>query len=300
VGSALATAGESDRAVPRTLAGHRYISTNLLADPFITSHVRTRTGFGLAFDLKTPYHNLAGVLIDNLVGDIAFVNLEFGMQWAVSNWLAVRGDGEALVRVGTNEVTLISQGASVFRSFSLGPVVRVWSNSRAQISLAAEATRGTDLGLTPLDFVRRVIEAGELEEENSLLYTTNTWRFLGGVRAAYTLWDWAGLTGAAEFGQGDSAIDPDESEFVERWGFALGMDLADKIGAPLGVTITYVYDSIGLRKSPAVRTTGLGILYTGSSDYTFGVEATYIRIPFRNPDITVETLRGSFNVRLYM
>ena len=51
--TATATDGESEGSA-RTLAGHRYLTTNLLADPFITSHLKTRLGYGLAFDLKSP------------------------------------------------------------------------------------------------------------------------------------------------------------------------------------------------------------------------------------------------------
>ncbi len=70
-----------DRKLP-ILDGHRFIPTSTVPDPFVTSYLRSNTGFGLLLDANIPVLTAADT-VAVLQGDIAFAVLGFEYQQAI-------------------------------------------------------------------------------------------------------------------------------------------------------------------------------------------------------------------------
>ncbi len=51
----------------RTLNGHAFIPSEVVRSPFALSYFSTRTGGGVAFNLKTPFIDLDGQYLSRLV-----------------------------------------------------------------------------------------------------------------------------------------------------------------------------------------------------------------------------------------
>jgi len=96
----------------RVLNGHRFIPSEQIATPFVTSYIKTATGGGAAFDLKTPFIDVNGDTLGTLEGNVAFMNLAFQYQQKVTDWLALRGGFTGSARVGIDEQSMLAQGTS--------------------------------------------------------------------------------------------------------------------------------------------------------------------------------------------
>ena len=132
--SAEATGEDADRAPDQEIVqnrklpildGHRFIPNSTVPDPFITSYLRSNTGFGFLLDAKIPVLTEADT-VAVLQGDIAFALLGFEYQQAIVDFLALRIGFGGAIRTGTNGETLIAEGLNASYSFGVGVTGRVF------------------------------------------------------------------------------------------------------------------------------------------------------------------------------
>ena len=70
------------------LNGFRFIPSDVVPDPFISTFIKLNVGTGTVFDLNSYVKNLKGNVIDTLSGDLTYMSGEAQFQLAVNDWLA--------------------------------------------------------------------------------------------------------------------------------------------------------------------------------------------------------------------
>ncbi len=70
------------------LNNFRFIPTEIVMDPFITSFIKLNVGTGIAIDLTSYVKDLEGNIRDTLSGDISYLSADFQFQFPVNDWLA--------------------------------------------------------------------------------------------------------------------------------------------------------------------------------------------------------------------
>ena len=90
-----------DPAAARRLNGHTFILSTQIDDPIITTLIRTQTGGGFATKVTRDIENeVVDSLINALVGELAFMALEFEYQHAVTHRLALSASASGAARIG--------------------------------------------------------------------------------------------------------------------------------------------------------------------------------------------------------
>ena len=84
------------------LAGHTFVPSTLLPDPFVDTYLSSVVGLGQAFDYGLVWPILGDDTLFTAEGELTWVTLDFGYRQRVTDWLALGGRLEAGARVGTN------------------------------------------------------------------------------------------------------------------------------------------------------------------------------------------------------
>jgi hypothetical protein len=292
------------------LKGHRFIPTSTVPDPFITSYLRSNTGFGLLLDANIPVLTEADT-VAVLQGDIAFAVLGFEYQQAIVDFLALRIGFGGAVRTGTNSETLIAEGLSANYSFAFGVTGRVLRTENFLLSAVADFGSNKIIGVDPFGWAERVTaECGDLPSEEiaecilsteeALLVSGRSNAITGGARGAWSPATWFGLRGRVEFGAGD-AFDPeaDLGTTIVNLGAVADIDLLEVTPVPIGFLLGYDAELFGSRGSDIAESTtrfNLGLFYTGRKEFSVGVETLWGRVNLTQSEDNVDSV--TFNLRL--
>lgn len=292
------------------LRGHRFIPTSTVPDPFITTYLRSNTGFGLLLDAKIPVLTEADT-VAVLQGDIAFAVLGFEYQQTIVDFLALRIGFGGAVRTGTNGETLIAEGLNATYAFGVGLTGRVLRTENFLLSAALDFASNKIIGVDPFGFARRVIEeCGGLPEDEiadcvlstdeQLLQSGRSNALTGGARGAWSPVRWFGLRGRVELGAGD-AFDPeaDLGTTILNLGAVADIDLREITPVPIGFLLGYDAELFGSRGSDVAESAtrfNLGLFYTGRKEFSVGVESLWGRVNLTQSEKGVDSV--TFNLRL--
>jgi hypothetical protein len=293
--TAIVPVSAQERDNNRTLGGHSFVTSSIVDDAFTGTYVRTTTGAGRAVGLEVPVYDLDSNVVATLGGNIAFLSLGLGYQQRLAKWVAVRASFTGAARTGTNHITLLAEGASAVYGGTFGATFRLVEKDRFFLSAIAETRSNSIYAISPLDFVRDVIEGGAADSTTSLLEKGDNWRLVGGLRTAYGFSPLLGVSGLVEYGPAkrffaDEAGDRNTSQF--RLGGSVSVDLRHATPVPIGFVGSLNYQSENDRGDDIAgrqATFGLGVFYTGRRDLTLGLETAVQRFDQRDLENKVST-----------
>ncbi len=298
-----APAQTRDPAAARTLNGHTFIPSNLIADPFPATLVRTRTGAGYASKVATDVDNaVVDSLIQVLEGDLAFMALEFEYQHGFTDWLAVGLAASGAARIGTGAQSILAQGITSIFGFKIHALARVFEAEKWLVSGLLRLQPTTQYGLDPLGFAQKVIEDGKVSEDNSLTNSESGTGGALGVRAAYAPIDWLGAVFMLDVGFTDTFSEEGRDALATALGGHFSLDLNPLKGIPVGFLGGFKYDGFVLENSDisdSATTTSAGVAFTGRGDFSLSLEAAWLNVPLIESDRSVNAYSGTFNLRYY-
>ncbi len=281
-GSGLAQDSPPDVGMNRTVGDFRFIPSNLVPDPFATTHFSNSLGIGLAMDVELPVVIIEGDTLVSLNGNLAFVIVGFEYQFAPTRDLAFRIGANVVARVGTGAEAILSQGVSAVNSIQAGTTIKLYRDDKFLLSGTVDAGSGSSLRVDIVQFAEDLIEFGPkgaslVQENDGLILRT-------GLRAAYAPSRWWGITAVAEFGYLNSVRDDDTGY---KAGILASLDWGQKGGTPIALQFGFSVDAFSLSVLEDGTTVGglLGIMYTGREDFSLGLEIGLRRIPLEETQI---------------
>ena len=298
-GIALITGSLYGQEPSRVMNGFEFLPSGLVADPFAISYFRTGTGGGIAYDLKTPFVDLQGQTVDTLVGDVAFMALDFEYQQRFGSWFAARAQFTGSARVGIDEQSVLAQGMTGSFSWSLGATARLLQSDGFLLSLGADVGKTALVGLNPFGFAQSVADSG-LNKSNDLVETDDFTSLRGGARVAWAPLSWLGLTGVVELGV--SALGDSASNAVLGGGGTVGIDFKNLGIVPIGLLASVETEASGSAGADlATRTTGygLGVFYTGWDDFSIGLETSMRQLTLKETGSDFTAFVGTLNLRYW-
>jgi hypothetical protein len=284
----------------RVLNGHRFIPSEQIPTPFVTSYIKTATGGGAAFDLKTPFLDVNGDTLGTLEGNVAFMNLAFQYQQKVTDWLALRGGFTGSARVGIDEQSMLAQGLTGIVGWSLGGSALIVHQPKWLLSGSLDFGRNDFIGLDPFGFAQTVIDSGGLSDDNNLVSSTNSVSGRAMVRAAWAPKRWLGATAILEGGVGD--VQDFNSKGIFGAAATLGVDFRQLNWWSLGVLGFFRYETFNQNGTDLTSNTsrvGLGVSYTGRDDFSVGLEGSSITAAQEGSDDPFTGLLVTFNIRYW-
>jgi hypothetical protein len=258
------------------LGEHTFVPTGMVAEPFITTHMRNSTGFGQAKGIQVPSVVVNDSLqLGTLKADLVFLGLGFAYQHAVKDWLAVGATVSGAGRLGSDQESLISQGVTGYLRYDLQWLMRIRETKRTVLSadLRMENQTGTFVNL--LEWAQRIIDEGELSPSNSLVQTRSSLRGAGGVRFAWGIRRALGLLSSFNLGYGETL----DLEGSNKWTFdaalGLSLDFSHHTRFPVGLVVSGRLNNIaegGKDLESAFRAWAVELAYTGRPDFTVGLK----------------------------
>jgi len=302
---------EAERPFRRQLAGHVFLPSAIVKDPFVTTFFRTTTGAGAALGLDVPIYNLNDSLLGTVTGDIAFATLGFEYQQALGRWFALRASVSGTARLSTSVQALFAEGITAVWGGSLGATARLVQSERWILSATADYSTNNLTKVTPLEFaqdlaqfVKDVVEGGgELPDtfpKSDLLTEGAAPELRGGLRAAFAPKAWLGFTALLETGWTDPFESEERSRGLVAVGGTAGIDFGAMDKLPIGLLASVSGQSSGGRGSDVssgATLWGLGVFYTGRREFSVGVEMTWGRLDQRESADKIDAVLGRLLVR---
>jgi hypothetical protein len=272
------------------LNGHRFFPALAVGNPFVRSAVVIATGGGYVGDLIFRFeHPDFGELL-RLKGDLGFLVSNLNYEYALDDYVSLRFNGDVLARIATSEESVLSQGITAVVGYEMGMRVRIWETDKFYTSVTGSFSRSSLIGITPLQFVQKVIEEGyNPNAENDLVRTELSARFLIGGDIAYAPTAYLGFIGHAGFGASNPFEDGLPDIPISNFGVSVHLDLGPLTSTPVGFTLGLVTNSLSPAANDFARRTVAGIIgvsYTGRRDFDFGIEMATSRIKQSDTDDT--------------
>lgn len=264
----------------RCLGGFRFLPSSIVGDPFATTYFENATGGGMALDLKVPVRNISGETIDSLTGDVGFILADFTFQKSVAQWLALRTNLTMIGRVGTSTEALVASGASAAFAGALGATVPIVSRPQYLVSAVGDFRSGKEYEVDPYGFARQIVDEGYSQEaKEALLGSVKVNRWSLGVRGAWAVAPWIGLSGVVE--SGFVSKPSSDTKSLTTIAAQAGFDFEKRNQIPLGVSLAYRGQVGEGRKgnlNGGYRTWETGLYYTGRTAFQIGGEVLFSRV----------------------
>ncbi|MGD9347078.1 MAG: hypothetical protein PVH84_14510, partial [Candidatus Aminicenantes bacterium] len=222
-------------------------------------------------------------------------------QQALNDWLAVWLSGSGVGRVGVNAESVLSKGITAVGALELGGLIRILRRDKFVISGAISGRHNKLVGVDVIGFAKSILDTG-LIDESRLLLKVPSWRLKGGLRFAYALNDLLGFIVATDWGKGDDLEGKDESATVFDISGVVSLDLNTRTRLPIGFLLGYGHSSYPESSGDIIEDIGVitfRIAYTGSREFSLGLEFTYASAPLKEFDKSLNYGAANINLQYY-
>jgi hypothetical protein len=268
---ALLTLGAAPRAraqdEPRpSLAGHTFVSTDLVPDAFVRSYVRSSLGYAEAASIDYPPLVIRGDTLQVLNGSLSYATLGLEYQAALRNWIAMRIGAGLISRLGTEGSSLANEGVTVSQGYDFGFLAKLRQTPK---SMLCGSIAVTNQSVTIVDVKQFAEDVANGVPNARLLDYLPVVRSNAGLRFAWAASRTFGVTllGVASYG------DAPRRHERTSWGWDLGAsvdyDAGPAHGIPVGAALGYRMTSLpGVNAADNGNSsqTVLRIAYTGKRE----------------------------------
>jgi len=279
---AQAPAQSSAQSTPchRCLNGFRFVPSSVVDEPFVNTSFENATGGGMALNLNVPVRNLDGDTVSTLNGNIGFFLLDFEYQKQVAKWLGLRVGLNGIGRLGTSLEALVASGISAAMGGYIGATVPIWTKPNFMVSAVADLKNNKQWDVDPYTYAKDVVDSGYTPDSKAVLLGServNRWSF--GVRGAWAVKPWMGLTANIEPGGADGEVSGNKS--LNTFAALAGFDLHKLWDVPISTSVGYRVRT-GSGKSGNIsggyRSAQLGVYYNALSSVLIGGDFFYSTI----------------------
>lgn len=286
------------------LAGHMFVPSSFMQDPFVRTYLRTALGFGMTpgIDISPP-PTIGGRPVPGLDANLLYAVFDVEYQHSVRDWLALRGRLSVVGRLANETPALVAQGVTLYSGFELGWLVRIAQSERGTLSgsLQVKNAAATDIYLQR--FLEGIADSGEVLPGNKLVATTPILRGGIGLHGSYVLSALTGVTVDAGVDYGEAARREKEEQWFYNLGFAFDFNLRSDGGIPLGFVVGARIGSAPQGAAPEDNRSAQNffgrIAYTGAEDFALGLDVGYQLTPVRALEEKQGFISAVVDVRLY-
>ena len=283
------------------LNNFRFIPTETVMDPFITSFIKLNVGTGTAIDITSYVKDLEGNIRDTLSGDISYMSAELQFQFVVNNWLAFYAGAGGFGRVGTDTYTILTSGISYASGLTVGGKAKLWQNEKMMLSTSLDFKYLDIYVYSIYDFVKEVVEVGGIDSTSNIVESDIITNTFVNVNYAYAPSDWCGILAVGGFGLGEAFDGKAKGNIRLGAAFSVDFNNVKSIEFPIGILASAKFNTIGESGSATsdIFTYSFKLAYTGHKDFDIGIESTYQSLRYKASDEKLNTILTSFTLRYY-
>jgi hypothetical protein len=286
---------QSDTLLKPSVGNHIFTPVTYSSLPFTNSYFSTHTGIGTTSGLVSK---IADLPFEGLQGEVTFVEMGFAYQQRVRERLAAYINLTFSARLGTDFQSMIAQGFSSITSFDIGWHIKLLEANKSQLSMILELQNHKGSFVNVLGFVQDIIND---HPNPSLNETVPVLVIASGLRYAYALNETIGFKASATLAYGET-YNRGEYGFAFDGGFGVDFNLYPRFSIPIGIVLTFdntnmpdfVY--VAGKNSQIIQ---VKIAYTKASDFSLGLEFSFMKYPFLNQAKPVTAFSAGLASRFY-
>jgi hypothetical protein len=285
-----------------SLAGHEFVSSSFVEDPFVRTFLRTGLGFGITPEMQVPLLKVNGKTYYGEIGSLIYGVMDVEYQQAIRDWIAIRARLSVIGRMADGAQAIIAQGITLMSGFELGWRFRVAETERFSISGSAGVKNKGFTDVYLQRYIDGILENGEILPQNKIVQSTPLLLGTVGGEGAYALSDLTGLTVSASLDYGESA----DRNAGDKWYYSIAamadFNFRHHGGTPVGFVVGGRTSLSPAGAGVANGTTQLlfgRIAYTGGADFALGLDLCYEWIPIRGLEKKQGFLSAVVDTRLF-
>ena len=260
------------------LGDHIFVPTEFAPSPFINTFFTTSLGIGSSVQRDFPAIDLGNGEIIGLDGSIVFLNLGFQYKQRLKEWIAFEAKVGINGRVGSDLLSLISQGFTTVNQLDLGWLIKIYRSDRFMISGTAGVSSASGNFVNLAGFVEDIIDGDTTAQLSRRINITNGGF---GYRLAWTISPLLGFSSTGNLFYGET-FEGGKLYYLSRLTATLDANLQSAYEVPIG--FAYNIDFNGLPDFVYVnnRTAvfhNFKFAYMGSGDFSLGLEASFGLLP---------------------
>ncbi|MBV6479117.1 MAG: hypothetical protein HGGPFJEG_01878 [Ignavibacteria bacterium] len=282
------------------LDGHDFIVNSFIKNPFINTNLRTNLGYASSIETEIPLLQVDSSTTNKKIkGNISYLNGVFEFQYAVKDWASIWLNMSAIARLGTNVPSIFVSGITANTAFETGMMFRVLNYKKMLLSSSFSINNSGSTVISLFPYVVSLLDSTSnkklIESHNPLLGSVD-------LRLAYSPHKKWSILGYLEGGYGE----------------IIGKEVDDRLFTTVGGTINYnlsINSNIPLSFGTGFRLSSnsptlddvdqwtqaymLQLAYSGKRDFLLSFEATFLRIPTKNYNITLNVTSYGINWTYY-
>jgi hypothetical protein len=255
----------------KELYGHAFITNSLIEDPFVNTSFRLSAGVGTSSNYDVPL-TIRGKEINGVFGQLTYGSFNVNYRQQIKDWLAFTFGAVVKGQLGSQRISMITEGIDIGSSFNFGWIFRVHESKKFMFSSSLIISSQSVTIFNLSDFVEKVIENGEITPDNKLVKTVNVTAGMLGIRTAYAFNRTFGCIAKLNGGYGESVNSKNKGYFDA--GISVDADLAPKFNVPLGFSLGYDWNNFSNTDVDITNPQNIifQINYTGKKDFDLGIE----------------------------
>lgn len=292
-------AGAQSETITRpSLGGHVFTPVTYANTPFTNSYFSILTGFGQTTDLVHQLGSIGNYQPRGLNGEVTFINMSFSYQQQLREWFAAYISFGLSTRVGTELQSLLSQGISTLTSFDIGWNIKLLEREKCTLSTIVELQNHQGSFINVAKYFDELINN---HPDPSMKASIPVLVFGTGVRFAYGLSDLIGFKASTDLAYGESYT-RGENSFTFSAGGGIDLDFYPRYSLPLGIMMHYSISSMPdfvYIEDEHAHMIRAKIAYTRSSEYSLGVEYSYMKVPLLTQQKYTSVQSIALTIRFY-
>ena len=264
-----------------TIGDHIFTPITYSPLPSTNTYINTLAGFGQTINL---FHSITlnedlGVI--GLDGEVTFVDVYFGYQQRIRDWLAAYIRLGMSARLGTEFQSILVQGINSVTSFGIGWHFKILEGDKFAFSATAELQNSAGSFINILGFVKDILDDHpypKIMESVPVLTVGSSLRF------AYGFNEFIGMSATTDLAYGETYI-RGENGLSFTAGAGVDLDFYPKYSVPLGLIVHYNITSqpeFVIVDGKSAHILKVKLAYTKASDFSLGLEYAIMKVPLRN------------------
>jgi len=248
------------------LAGHTFVSTDLVPDAFVRTYARTSLGAAVSQSVDYPPIVVGTDTLKVLNGSLNYATLGLEYQGLMRDWIAARISLGLVTRLGTQGASLVREGITLVQGYDFGFLIRLRQTEKTSLCGSIGAA---NQWVTAIDMEQYRQDVANGVPNPRVIDYIPAVRTNAGLRYAWAASPSFGVTALGQTSYGDA---PRRQELTS-WGWDLGLsvdyDFAPSHHIPLGAALASRLTSApGLTNTDngSSSQTVLRIAYTGRND----------------------------------
>lgn len=267
-------AKENEGVSPRSLNGHLFVPSRLLASPFSATYLSSTAVYALA-DATASVYNLRGEVVGQRSYSMAAFGNQIDYQLRLADWLALRVSGSALVFSGIDGPSAVAVGATFRSSFGAGLTAGLPLGNTVRLALVFDTSYQPAFDLTIGAGILRALRTGSFDS-GEVFVLGKTVQLRPGLSVAWAPIPLVGITGEFRY----SLTEVEQTSSENATGDAVDMaalvdvDLYTVWPVPIALAGLYRLQAPTNGNSVRIEDAGGAIFYTGRPHLAAGIAIT--------------------------